>query len=183
MKGKPLIELLKLDLDVVRGDCLDETSKRIYNEQNPMSIDEQARLDLRLRLIDVLGETPAATLMQSVPPLPYDDLAKKTDIDVAVRDLRSETATLSTELRGEMATLSTDLRGEMATLSSELRGEMATLSTDLRGEMLGLKTELRGDMVGLRGDISLELARHLRITVVANFVSILGAVALALQVA
>jgi len=59
-----------------------------------------------------LGERPAASMMELLPPVGWADVARRSDL-VAVR--------------GEMAELRGDLRGEMAELRAELKGEMAEL--------------------------------------------------------
>ncbi|HVE97956.1 MAG TPA: hypothetical protein VNA12_02125 [Mycobacteriales bacterium] len=86
-----------------------------------MTISEQSRHAMFLRLESVLGEEVATTLMEHLPPVGWADVATR-------RDLDHQTALLSTELRSE-------LRGEMAELRSELRGEMHELGTSLRTEM------------------------------------------------
>ncbi len=83
-----------------------------------------------------LGEGPAATLMELLPPVGWADVARQSDI---------------AGLRGEMA----ELRGEMAELRSELRGEMAELSAELRGEM----AELRAETVLLGARIDAQVPR------------------------
>jgi len=99
-------------------------------------ISEKDRLDLRQALADVFGsEHLADVAMEAMPPLDYDQLATKADLD-----------TLSRELRAEMTALSAELRAEMTALSAELRGEMTALSAELRGEASGLRGELKTDL-------------------------------------
>jgi len=93
-----------------------------------------------------LGEGPATTLMELLPPVGWGDVARQSDITA----LRGEMAELRGELRGEMAELRTELRGEMA----EVRGQMAELRAELRGEMAELRTELRGEMGEVRGEMA-----------------------------
>ncbi len=46
-----------------------------------MVVDERARHDLHTRLVDVLGDEEAATLMAQLPPVGWADVARRDDID------------------------------------------------------------------------------------------------------
>lgn len=72
-----------------------------------MPISENDRLDLRQALVDLLGERLAEVAMEAMPPIDYDQLATRADLDVLGRELRAE----MTELRGELkADLAANLR-------------------------------------------------------------------------
>ncbi len=104
-------------------------------------ISEKDRLDLRQALAEVFGsEHLADVAMEAMPPLDYDQLATKADVNILGRELRAEMAELRAELLGETA----GLRGETA----ELRGDMG---------------RLRGEMGELRGEIKAEMASNLRL--------------------
>src|SRR6266540_2054835 len=92
---------------------------------------DPARRELTEALEQLLGPRNTATLMESLPPQPWDELATKRDLERAVTDLRGELRGHMGELRGEMG----ELRGEMG----ELRGEMG----ELRGEVMELRAEVR----------------------------------------
>ncbi len=75
-----------------------------------MSVTEEDRLRLRVKLNEVLGEREAAVLMESVPPVKYQELATKQDLAllrdelrVDVRELRAETRELRADLKADMA--------------------------------------------------------------------------------
>jgi hypothetical protein len=108
-------------------------------------VSDAARRELFVALERELGEVPAATMMELLPPVGWSDVARQSDL-VA---LRGEMA----ELRGEMAELRAELKGEMAELRAELKGEMAELRTDLTNDMARLRTELKGEMAELRGRV------------------------------
>ena len=108
-------------------------------------ISDRDRRELFTALEQALGERPAASMMELLPPVGWADVARRSDL-VAVR---GEMAELRGELRGEMA----ELRGEMAELRAELKGEMAELRVELKGEMAELRVELKGEMAELRGEI------------------------------
>ncbi|MEL6984180.1 MAG: hypothetical protein AAFO29_17270 [Actinomycetota bacterium] len=88
-----------------------------------MPISENDRLDLRQALADVLGsERLAEVAMEAMPPLDYDKLATKADLDTLGRELRAEMAQLRAELRGESA----DFRGQLSELRGELKSDLAS---------------------------------------------------------
>ncbi|HWH34600.1 MAG TPA: hypothetical protein VNT56_04700, partial [Acidimicrobiales bacterium] len=95
-------------------------------------VSELDRRTLFTALETSLGRQAAITMMTLLPPVDWDDIARRSDIE-----------TMATMLRGEMESL----RGEMDSLRGELRGEMDSLRGELRGEM----GELRGEMGELRG--------------------------------
>ena len=109
-------------------------------------VSERERRDLFEALNLSLGEGPATTLMELLPPVGWADVARQADITA----VRGEMA----ELRGEMAELRSELRAEMAALGAALSGEMGELRTELRGDMAALRTELKGEMVGLKGEMA-----------------------------
>ena len=130
-------------------------------------VSDQERRDLFEALNLSLGEGPATTLMELLPPVGWADVARQSDV-AAVRgeiaQFRGEMAGLGSELRGEMADLKVELRGEMADLKVELRGEMVELRgemAELRGELKGEMAELRGEMAELRGEVDAQLPRFL----------------------
>ena len=132
-------------------------------------ISEKVRWALMRRLIEVLGEEEAETLMESLPPVVWRQIATKDDLAALEERLKADMNGQFALLRGEFAELKGDfaeLKGEFA----ELRGEFA----ELRGEVVGQKGEfvgLRGELVGLRGEFALQLARTTR-TIVITFISV-----------
>ncbi len=113
-------------------------------------VSDRDRRTLQLALEAQLGEGPAGTLMELLPPVGWADVARQSDL-VAIR--------------GEMAELKAELRGEMV----ELRGEMAELKAALRGEMANLRTELRGEMAELRSEVKAQLPKFVAANVPLMF--------------
>jgi hypothetical protein len=70
-----------------------------------------------------LGDGPAATMMELLPPVGWADVARQSDL-VALRGEMSQ-------LRGEMGELRGELKGEMA----EVRGELARLNARIDGQI------------------------------------------------
>ncbi len=79
--------------------------------------DEVKRWALAERLVEVLGDEPAMTLMEHLPPVDWHQLATKDDVRMAEERLRAEFAAQFGELRGEIR----ENRGE----TRENRGEFA----------------------------------------------------------
>ena len=86
-------------------------------------VSDQERRDLYDALERGLGEGPATTMMELLPPVGWSDLARQSDL-VAVR---GEIA----EVRGEIA----EVRGEIGRLRGELTGEIAKLSARIDGQI------------------------------------------------
>lgn len=117
-----------------------------------MKVTETQRLTLRDRLTEALGAESAMVLMEALPPVDYDTLATKTDLE-AVR---------------------VTLEARIDASRSEVRSEMADLRGDLRSEM----ADLRSEMAELRGDLRSDIANNLKVTVAANIGSMVGLAAL-----
>jgi hypothetical protein len=115
-------------------------------------VSDEARRDLYDALERRLGQGPAGTLMELLPPVGWADVARTSDL-VAVR--------------GEMA----QLRGEMG----ELRGEMG----ELRGEMKGELAEVRGELAKLSARIDGQIPRFIwaNVPIVASVVGLVFAAA------
>ncbi len=107
------------------------------------------------RLIEVLGEEEAETLMESLPPVVWSQLATKDDLAALENRLRAE-------MKGEFALL----RGEFVELKGELTGIDGEL-TKIDGKFAGID----GKFAELRGEIALQLARLTR-TMVVTYISV-----------
>jgi len=98
-------------------------------------IGEERRVALMNRLIATLGEEEASTLMESVPPVNWHDLATKDDvkathdaIDDLEQRLRTERHAEFTKVYAELHVLGVETAAEFKTLraeNKEFRGEMA----------------------------------------------------------
>ena len=83
-----------------------------------MPVDDRTRLNLHRTLENTLGAEGADALMAHLPPVTWDQVATKHDLDH-----------LGTSLRGEIHTAASELRGEMQVGFAELRAEMAQSTT------------------------------------------------------
>ncbi len=111
-----------------------------------MTIDEPRRHRLHVAAQRALGDEEGATLMEHLPPQPFDQLATHDDVERSTVLVRAEMSAVASELRGQMANLSSGLRGEMAILSSGLRGEMAALRAEVRSEIATMSADVRCDL-------------------------------------
>ena len=100
-----------------------------------MTVDDRTRLNLHRKLEAVLGEEEADNLMAHLPPVTWNEVATKHDLDALGTMLRTDLAAMETTLRGEMGSMRTELRGEMGSMRTELRGEMGSMRTELQTEM------------------------------------------------
>jgi hypothetical protein len=75
-------------------------------------VSDQARRDLYDVLERRLGEGPATTMMELLPPVGWADVARQSDL---------------TALRGEMAQLRGELKGELSELRAEVKAQLPRL--------------------------------------------------------
>ncbi len=125
-----------------------------------MSASERERHELAARLEELLGPDQAATLMEHLPPVPWDSLARQEDLlalRADVNGLRTEVGGLRTEvggLRTEVDGLRTEVGGLGRRVNAvegelrELRGDVAR--TNDRIDHLAEVMELRFDALGDR---------------------------------
>ena len=95
-----------------------------------MPVDDRTRLNLHRKLEAVLGNEEADTLMAHLPPVTWNEVATKDDLDTLGTTVRSEMHVMGTELRTEMHVMGTELRTEMHIGFAELRTEMQALRAD-----------------------------------------------------
>lgn len=109
-----------------------------------MTTDDSARLALHRKLEQVLGVEEAGTMMAHLPPVTWQHVATKSDVDALAVLQRGDLATHTATLRAEMAGIRTELKTEMADLKTELKTEMTGLRADVKVDMADLRTELGG---------------------------------------
>ena len=66
-----------------------------------MPVDDRTRLNLHRKLEAALGREEADTLMAHLPPVTWNEVATKDDLDTLRATLRSDMRTLSAELRAD----------------------------------------------------------------------------------
>jgi hypothetical protein len=103
-----------------------------------MQIDEQARHGLHDRLISVLGEEHALTLISHLPPVGWADVATKRDLDHFADQLRAGMH----QLRGEVKAETSHLRGEMYRLHAETQASITAQTRTTFFMMLGSNATL-----------------------------------------
>lgn len=102
-------------------------------------VSDQDRRDLYEALEQRLGESPAGTLMELLPPVGWADVARQSDL-VAVRGEMAE-------LKGEIAVLRGELKGEIG----ELKAEIGDLRAELEAQLPRLVTANIASMAGIAG--------------------------------
>ena len=73
-----------------------------------MPVDDRTRSDLHRKLEAVLGRKEADSLMAHLPPVTWNEVATKDDLDTLATTLRAEMHAGFTELRSEMQALRAD---------------------------------------------------------------------------
>ena len=125
-----------------------------------MAVDENTRLDLRRAFEELLGPALANVAMEAMPPLDYDQLASKSDVDHVRIEVRGELA----QLRGELAQLRGELKSDIAELRTEVKGDIAELRTEVKGDIAELRIEMKTEIASLH----LQMAKNLRTTVITQ---------------
>ena len=111
-----------------------------------MTPTETERHQLQQALTDALHEGPAKTLMESLPPMDWHELATKTDLAALEERTDARFEALRTELGAKIDTGLTDLNAKIDTGLAGVRGEIA----EVRGEMkLGLAKQTYVMLVGV----------------------------------
>ena len=122
---------------------------------------EMKRLLLHERLLELLGDERARTLMENLPPINWDDFATKADLAVLKADLavlKTDLAVLKTDLavlKTDLAVLKTDMDVRFAQV------DVRFAQVDGRfDKMDGRFDKMDGRFAELRGEAKRDLARQ-----------------------
>ncbi len=160
-----------------------------------MAPSKAQRLQLYEELVKKFGDEPAMTLMESLPPVDWHELATKDDlaaleervnarfevvdarIGTGLGGVRGEVAALRVELGARIDTGLAGVRGEVA----ELRGEMSAMNA--RFEVVDARFDAVGDRIDkgladLRGEMNLGMARLTRDMARQTYVILAGLAAI-----
>ena len=162
-----------------------------------MAPSKAQRLQLYEELVKKFGDEPAMTLMESLPPVDWHELATKDDlaaleervnarfevvdarIDTGLGGVRGEVAALRVELGARIDTGLAGVRGEVA----ELRGEMSAMNArfevvDARFDAVEVRPGFDKGLADLRGEMNLGMARLTRDMARQTYVILAGLVAI-----
>ncbi len=129
-----------------------------------MPASEEERLALLSRLTETLGADAARTLMESLPPTHWDQIATKDDLRALEERLVHKFTGEMHKITGEFAKINGRVDGEFGKVYGELanvRGEIKEVRGEVK-EVRGEVRELRGEIKELRGSISLEISKQTR---------------------
>lgn len=143
-----------------------------------MPASEEERLALLSRLTETLGADAARTLMESLPPMHWDQIATKDDLRALEERLVHKFMGEMHKLKSEMHKFTSGLAeingrvdgefgkvyGEFANVRGEIRevrGEVKEVRGEIR-EVRGEVKEVKGEIKELRGSISLEISKQTR---------------------
>jgi hypothetical protein len=149
-------------------------------------ISEGQRLALLNRLCEVLGEEEANTLMDSLPPVYWEQLATKGDLAASEQRLGNEMRSGFAKVYAELHSLHTEtaaefknIRTETATEFKNIRTETAAEFAKVYGELHSLRTETAAEFKNVRSEMALQFAKQTRtmvFTMLGLAVPILGTI-------
>jgi len=117
-----------------------------------LKMDERSRQSLVRKLEGVLGPEDALTLMASLPPLPWSDLATKKDLEDLRLATKKDLEDLREGTKRDLEGLEERVNLRMDSLGATLRGEMKDLSRELTLTMVTtFQAQTRTLMIGLVG--------------------------------
>jgi len=94
---------------------------------------EQRRFELREGLIEFIGEDKAETLMEALPPVSWDQLATKDDLNTLATVIGAEFTAVAAEFT-KVAAEFTAVRGEFAAQIGEVHKEIGALHKEIAGQ-------------------------------------------------
>ncbi|MCH7789942.1 MAG: hypothetical protein IH940_10955 [Acidobacteria bacterium] len=127
-----------------------------------MAITEDDRLALRNALAGTIGERETRVLMESLPPMDYDQIATKSDLETQRMLLSSDIRELRTDMNAELSAVRTDMNAQFSAVDAQFAQVNARF------------TAVDAQFAMLRGDIDSKLASQLRITVLTHVGSMIG---------
>lgn len=105
-----------------------------------MANDERARQHMFQKLDEALGPEAAGTMMEHLPPVPWNELATKQDIaqlaTATKQDLAREIAQLATSTKYEFAQLATEIQQVEERMSLRQERSEERLLAAFRGELI-----------------------------------------------
>ena len=111
-----------------------------------MTPTETERFELQQELTGVLKKGPAKTLMESLPPMDWQELATKTDLAALEERVDIRLEALRTELGAKIDTGLTDLNAKIDTGLTELGAKIDRGLTDLNAKIDTGLADVRGEM-------------------------------------
>ena len=124
-----------------------------------MTISDESRYRLYLRLEQVLGPEEATVLMESLPPGGWAAVATKRDIDALGLSTKRDLEALGLSTKRDIDSLAVATKRDIDALGLSTRRDMEAVRVDMRG--LEDRVDLRFDAFSARMDARLE--RELRL--------------------
>jgi septal ring factor EnvC (AmiA/AmiB activator) len=148
-----------------------------------MAMTEDDRLALRARLTITLGEREARVLMEALPPVDYDKIATRDDLETQRLVLQADTRELRTDMNAQFERV--DARfdrvdAQFAQVDAQFDrvdaqfGQVDAQFAKVDAEFKALRADMATEFAGVRT----EMASQLRITVLTHLGSMIGLAAL-----
>ncbi len=138
-----------------------------------MAITEDDRLALRNALAGTIGERETRVLMESLPPMDYDQIATKSDLETQRMLLSSDIRELRTDMNAELSAVRTDMNAQISAVRTDMNAQFSAVDAQF-AQVDARFTAVDAQFAMLRGDIDSKLASQLRITVLTHVGSMIG---------
>ncbi|MXZ31311.1 MAG: hypothetical protein F4Z22_10855 [Acidimicrobiia bacterium] len=146
-----------------------------------MTPTETQRHELRTALGDVLAEAQVRTLMESLPPMGWQELATKSDLAALEERVGVRLDVLRTDLGAKIDSGVAALNAAVMVLNAKIDTGLAVLNAKIDTELTDLNAkidtglaEVRGELADVRGELKLGLAKQTYI-VLAGVAAVLAA--------
>jgi hypothetical protein len=121
-------------------------------EERIMPGDDRARLALYERLVELLGSGLASSVMEQLPPMPWDELAKKRDLEGLRVATKRDLEGLRVATQRDLEDLRVATKDDIAGLRAEIKRDLDQLQTEIKRDLDQLHTETKRDFDQHRAD-------------------------------
>ncbi|MCH7789945.1 MAG: hypothetical protein IH940_10970 [Acidobacteria bacterium] len=143
-----------------------------------MAISEDDRLALRSSLTPTIGERATRVLMEVLPPVNYDEITTRDDLENQRLLLSSDIREVRTGLQSEIREVRTDLQSRINELRTDVQSQIDELRVDLTSQIYELRVDNGAEFVATRAELKHEMTMLARTTIITQFASMIGLTAL-----
>jgi hypothetical protein len=114
--------------------------------------DDRARLALYERLVELLGSGLASSVMEQLPPMPWDELATKRDLEGLRVATKRDLEGLRVATKRDLEDLRVATKDDIAGLRAEIKRDLDQLQTETKRGLDQLHLETKRDFDQHRAD-------------------------------